>query len=248
MYTYYVLKKDGVTFFKNKNTACFAEIFSAYNPSQCIRKIFAKKTNEELEFLVSDDLEEEEVKKYLKRMSRLGIKTTYRILNKKDMIEWHGSYRGGDKDLFILVTIKLSDYEDPKLFKLHVHALRLLIEDSRIIKKYVKSKVPVGLDCWQFLRIISSIDGDRHGFFQGVLNREYGNNLDGYTIYGFQKNERLKNLIPLLADSDWDRSSTHVTTSLPRITIYIKNGRPDGLEALMIFLSRKTKIKEKQKI
>lgn len=240
MYSYYHLLENGKIILTNTNTACFAEIFSTFNKNTDIRRFFPNPTTEELEFLADPELSETEVKKYLKRMSRLGIKTTIRILNRDEIFKWHPIYRPEEeKDTFIIVSIKLAGYTDPKLFKLHIHILRLLIEDHKIIHEYVKSKIPIGLDSWQFLRIIATEIGDRHGFLQGLCNLDfYRKSTDDKKPFNFKKNPKFKEMILELPECKWASSTIQLTSNKPRYSMFIKDNSKEYIRKAIVKTSK----------
>lgn len=206
MPTYYILEQDGKVIFKNRNSACFAEITSSdYEFSLAKDRIDWSKTK--LTFLPNQTLTKDIVKKFLKKVATFGIEAKLVEVTKNEWIDKHpgtGMIRG-DK-LITLVEIDCSKFYSKKFLKVGIHVLRVLIEDPVLSREYVKCKTPVGLDNFQHLRIIATLYPGAHNYFGNLLYASYQK--PGQSI--FKGNVPFKNLKDKLEKASWHSATSSI--------------------------------------
>lgn len=200
MRTYYYLKNaNGEVDFVNSNGACFAEIFestqtreynwknkshiSAENRLEFVRELMKDR---ELHAYISPDLPLETIQKYISFVNSIfpvkfeAIKVQEEIgywdLNEytqalaKEIL----SYSKGVKYKFV---IRYNDYTSDNRFKFAVYLCRYLIESRRIVEKFCEEEPPAGLDQFQWLRILSTINSTGHNYLSlQYTRRDYSPN------------------------------------------------------------------------
>lgn len=234
MKTYYIVKKDGKVEFYNRNSACFAEIVGDSGEYSIFIHFDSRYVGSEILVQTDPSLTKQEIQTFLKKVSTFGVKASIVELTKEQWEQLHPySEAKGNSYLF---EIKGSDYSCPKFLKFSIHVLRSLVEDPHICKQYVSKKTPVGLDNFQFFRVISSVYPARHDYFGYITAYDYGK-MDSKLFKG---NYRFKEIADKIKDYPWHSVSQRVA-SYNRPDKYIQvpsKDFPDNKDQLIKFLSK----------